>query len=88
MITRNSVYILATIFAIGLIVLLVLNPAIKGYLEPTILDTVDGSTLELLESKYNFLFSMIDKIPYVLFISGIIYLFILIFRGEKVQKYV
>lgn len=85
MITQNSMYVLGSIFAIGLLVLLVINPVINAYLEPALVEA--GDDQEMLQNKFDFVTKMVELSPYIIFFTGIIYLVLIIFRSEKVTRY-
>lgn len=83
----NSIFVLSSIFAVGLIMLLVINPALKGYVSPALLGTTTGDMNDMLTEKYDFVISLINIMPYIIFFTGIIYLLVLIFRKERTDYY-
>ena len=87
MFTGNVLFVLMSIFGVGLLVLLVINPALKGYISPALLATTTGAMNAMLAEKYTFIIGMIDIMPYAIFLIGIIYLLVIIFRQEKVSYY-
>ena len=87
MFPRNAIYVLSTMFAIGVLTLLVINPIIEGYVTPALLDTASDSIRETIEPQYALITLGLKLIPYSLFVIGIIYLLIIIFRKERIQQY-
>lgn len=87
MFPRNAIFILSTLFAIGVLTLLVINPMIEAYVKPALLDTASDSIRETIEPKYALITTGLKLIPYALFGIGIIFLLIIIFRKERVQQY-
>jgi len=85
--TSNAVFVLSSMFGLGLITLLVINPVMHGYIAPSLLSTTTGSMNSMLTEKYNFVLSFVDILPYILFFIGIVYLIILIFRKERTDVY-
>lgn len=85
--TGNAVFVLVSIFAMGILTLLVINPAIDSYVRPALLDTTSGDIHDMLENKYDFIMSMLKLLPYIIFAIGVIYLLVLIFRKEEVSSY-
>jgi len=85
--TGNTIFVLTSIFGLGLITLLIINPILKGFISPALLATTSGDMTILLTGKYEFILTMVSLMPYILFTIGIIYLLILIFRKERVDYY-
>jgi len=83
----NTIFVLSSIFGIGLLTMLVINPAIHAFIKPALLSTTTGEMNTMLTAKYNFVLGFVDFLPYILFTIGIIYLLILIFRKERTDVY-
>ncbi|MFW6377432.1 MAG: hypothetical protein ACOCZ5_02180 [bacterium] len=84
---NNTIFVLTSIFGVGLIMLLVVNPAIHAFVKPALLATTTGEMNEMLTAKYNFVLGFVDILPYILFFIGIIYLLVIIFRKERTEYY-
>jgi hypothetical protein len=87
MFTTNIVFVLTSLFGLGILTLLVINPVFESYIKPALLATSTGAMHTMLEGKYAFISSMLQFVPYILFATAIIYILILIFRKEQVQYY-
>jgi len=85
--SSNTVFVLSSIFGLGILTLLIINPVLHAYLKPALLNTTTGDMKSMLTSKYDFILSFIDMMPYILFGVAIIYLLILIFRKERTDIY-
>lgn len=87
MLASNTMYIMATIFAVGILTMLVINPVLDGYIKPALLGAADSNLAPMLETKYDFVIKMVKIVPYAIFLMGIIYLLVIIFRKERVSQY-
>jgi len=85
--TGNAVFVLVALFGLGILTIVVINPAVDAYVRPALLDTTSGEVNTMLEGKYAFIMTMLNLLPYVIFAIAIIYLFVLIFRKERVSYY-
>jgi len=84
---QNSIFVLSSLFGLGLLVLLVINPVMHGYISPSLLATTSGEMNTMLQGKFAFILGFVDLLPYVLFLIGIIYMLTLIFRKERTDMY-
>jgi hypothetical protein len=87
MFTGNTIFVLVSIFGLGLLTLLIIGPAIQAYIAPALLSTTTGELNTMLSGKIDFILTMLKLVPYILFAIGIIYLLIIIFRKERVEYY-
>ena len=88
MFTKNAVYILSTMFAVGILTLLIINPMLDGYIKPALLNTATPAIQADIEPGMDFAISMVKLVPYAIFFTSIVYLLVLIFRKEEVAGYV
>jgi hypothetical protein len=87
MLIRNSLFVIATLFGLGILIMFLIGPAINSYIAPTLLNAADDDVRETIESKFVFIQFMLDKVPYILFFSALIYIIIIAFRKEEVSVY-
>lgn len=88
MFTRNAVFVLTTMFAVGIVTLLIINPMLDGYIKPALLETASTAIQEDIGPRMDFAVSMVKLVPYTIFFAAIVYLILIIFRKEKVSSYV
>jgi len=84
---RNAIFVLTSIFGIGVLTLLIINPVIEGFVRPGLLNAASDSIRADIEPGYDMVTLGLKLIPYSLFVIGLIYLLIIIFRKERVQQY-
>jgi len=87
MILRNSLYILSTLFGVGILLLLIINPIIQGYIAPALLSSANAEITEQISGNFAFIIFTLNTIPYILFFTSFIYLLLIIFRKEEVSQY-
>lgn len=88
MIVRNALAITGVIFSLGLLMLLVVNPALKGFIAPALLAAGTPEVQAQIAGNYDFILTMVNLVPYILFFVAIVYLIVIVFRRERYTQYV
>ena len=68
--------------------LLVVNPALKGFIAPALLAAGTPAVQAQIAGNYAFILTMVNLVPYILFFVAIVYLIVIVFRRERYTQYV